>query len=184
MNCDRALLALLDAELPPLTTSATPLAVHVRSCARCHRVADRFMADTRSLAIAMPASGIHQKRSTYSHAMAPLALAASVLVMVAVQREGRTPVAPVTTLPPVVIEPSAAVTRVEPAALSPAPRPVAREFPRAVPVAAVRLDGTAPLAAERPEAVPPRTVSVTPPAGTRAVVMQTSDPRLVVVWLY
>ena len=185
MNCDRALLALLEAELPELTTSASPLAEHVRNCARCHRVADRFLSDTRSLAVAMPASGVHQKRSTYSHAMAPLALAASLLVMVAVQRERRTPVVPVTaTLPPVVIQPAAPVTHVEPVAVSPTPRRVTHEFPRAVPVAAVKLAGSASLTAGPPQATPTRTVSVTPPVGARAVVMQTSDPKLVVVWLY
>jgi hypothetical protein len=184
MNCDRALVALLDAELPGLVAGTTPLALHVRDCSRCRRVADQFIVDTHLLAMALPAPSSRRQRSIRTHVMAPLALAASLLVMVAVQEQGGTPASPVAAmLPPVVIAPSPVVARIEPVTPS-TPRRAGREFPRTVPIAAVKLDGSVSLAVKPLEAIPNRTVSVTPPAGTRAVVMQTSDPKLVVVWLY
>ena len=182
MNCDRALISLLDAELPGLAAGTTTLAAHVRGCARCRRVADQLMADTHLLAGAIPAT-VARRRTSIS--IAPLAVAASLLVMVAIQRQGATPVATVAAvLSPVVIEPAISVARVDPVAVSPAPRLTAREFPRAVPVVAARMDASGSVIAEPAVTIPTRTVSVTPPAGTRAVVMQTSDPKLVVVWLY
>ena len=182
MNCDRALLSLLDAELPDLAAGTTTLAVHVRGCARCRRVAGQLMADTRHLAGAMPVSVARRRKSTQGYAMAPLALAASLIVLVSIQRRDVAPVTIDTTvLTSVVVEPASPVAPVAPkAAASPARPRFAREFPRAVPVAAVRMD----VITEPAVTIPARTVSVTFSAGTRAVVMQTSDPKLVVVWLY
>jgi hypothetical protein len=185
MNCDRALVALLDAELPELTTSTTTLAMHVRSCARCRRVADRLMTDTHLLAAAMSASGARPRRPIHTYAMARLALAASLLVMVAVQRRDVTPETNrPALLPPVVTETAAPAPSIEPVAASPAPHRVTREFPRAVPFAATKLVEPAAVTAPPAATIASGVVTVDPPAGTRAVVMQTSVPKLVVVWLY
>jgi hypothetical protein len=58
-----------------------------------------------------------------------------------------------------------------------------RAFPAARPLTTVAMTIPAPVATPAP-VVASNAVSVTPPVGTRAVVMQTGDPKLVVVWLY
>jgi hypothetical protein len=55
-----------------------------------------------------------------------------------------------------------------------------RAFPRALPVAAVKLIAPAVIDPQRVSSG----VAVSPPSGTNALVMHTSDPKLVVVWLY
>jgi hypothetical protein len=57
-----------------------------------------------------------------------------------------------------------------------------RAFGRAVPLAPVRLEPSG--VTETHLSMETSGVTVTPPAGTRATVMHTSNPKLVVVWLY
>jgi hypothetical protein len=183
MNCTVALETMLGADFAELAAN-TPLAAHVRGCTRCRRVADALQSDTKLLA-ARPLVVTGRERSSASrYALVPLA-AAALLVVVSVQRQARAPaVREVSTLTPVIVDSFAPARPASAAAEMRAPRP-GRAYPRAVPLAAVKLNLVEPVVARpaRPiEAVP--AVSVTPPAGTRAVVMQTSDPRVVVVWLY
>jgi hypothetical protein len=185
MNCDRALEALLDSDLPELVAGSTPLAAHVRGCERCRRVADAFMADTRLLAAGMPAVAARRRPARTRYAVAPLAAAAALVVMVSLRGQAPAPVVEVASmLAPVVVDsfPRAPVAAVAPRVSA---ARALRAYPRAVPMSAVKLARAESLVAQPAAPVPTaRAVSVTPPAGTRAVVMQTSDPKLVVVWLY
>lgn len=191
MTCESALELLLDAEPSEFSANQpTPLSEHLRGCARCHRVAAQLMQDTRRLAVAMAARPVrHPARRVRRVSLAPaLAVAGLLFTVVLRARPGVAPAVP---------EPR----RVEPAVSpSPAPAPVApnvafvparasfpghaarRAFARAVPLAPVRLVPSA-VRAER-LSVETSVVTVTPPAGTRATVMHTSNPKLVVVWLH
>lgn len=63
MNCDRALLAMLDADLSVLRGErSTPLGRHLGGCARCQRVASRLTADTMRLARAVSAPSVVRSR--------------------------------------------------------------------------------------------------------------------------
>ena len=184
MTCEDALGALLDADLPDAIAGVTPLAAHVRGCARCRRVADQLMADTRLLAGAVVATPAPRRRvSIGSVAFVPTAIAAALVVVVTMRQPLRDTGSTVVTLPftvvdaPPPVKPDARV--VSPVRRADPPRQL-RAFPRAQPVAAVRL--VAPVAID-----PPRVssgVAVSPPSGTNALVVHTSDPKLVVVWLY
>ena len=56
MNCASVLESLLDAELSEIQGDGnSALAEHLRSCARCRRLAGQLLVDTRLLATAMPA---------------------------------------------------------------------------------------------------------------------------------
>lgn len=182
MTCDRALEALLDADLPDVLTGRAPLAVHVRDCRRCRAVAQTLATDTQMLAHAVALAPRRPGRSPLMIAL-PAAAAAVLLVMVTTQDTVRAPGGSrISALEPVVVQPAA------PVAQAPEPAPVRatpRAFPRANPVMAVKLDAAGPANNEASlPASSTTTVTVAPPAGTRAVVMQTGDPRLVVVWLY
>ena len=193
MTCEHALDAMLDADLPDAINGASsPLAGHVRGCSRCRRVADQLMHDTRLLASAVAAAAPVRRRLTVrTVAFVPAAVAATLLVIVTMRQQSRVPVGQTAvTLPGLVVEP---VPRVPPeaassTALSPVTRlPSAvtppgqlRAFPRAQPMVVAKL--AASVAIDSP--VVSSAVTVTPPAGTTALVMHTSDPKLVVVWLY
>ena len=192
MTCDQALESLLHVELNDLATDgASPLSEHMRGCGRCRRVAGQVLNDTRLLASAFAVSTVRarpKRRRTLVFVPLVATAVAAALVMVTSRSYVDDAVTTVNRLSPVtVVAPKAAT---EPNA-SPVVRRVARStsprlgraFPAAVPVTPVRIE----LARDRtPDLAPPvsGTVSVTPPSGTRAAVMQTSDPKLVVVWLY
>jgi hypothetical protein len=114
-----------------------------------------------------------------------LAAAATFLVMVSVRRHVSAPAVEVASiLAPVVVDsfPHVPVASVAPRVSA---TRALRAYPRAVPLAAVKLAQSGSLVAQQATLIPTtRAVSVTPPAGSRAVVMQTSDPKVVVVWLY
>ena len=191
MTCQSALEALLDAEPIELdAASLTPLGQHLRECSRCRRVASQLAQDTRMLASAMYAPAVQQRARRSIPALVP-ALALGGIVLAVFVRSGaeRAP-APASR----VVEHATPVGEVvAPSAPSPvaAPMPpnvarprtvLPREFARAVAVAPVRLE---PAVAESPSSpVESNVVTVTPPPGTRATVMQTSNPKLVVVWLH
>jgi hypothetical protein len=189
MTCEHALGALLDADLPDAIDGTTPLAAHVRGCARCRRVADQLMADTRLLANAMPVLVASRRRvPARVFVMAPAAVAAMLLVMLTVRRQETATVARVVEMPlPVAVDAPGAAT-IEPVRRTVVtPRVVAarmQAFPRPISVAAaVKLEPPAPAVVE-PVVSDSRALLVTPAAGERAVVMNTGNPKLVVVWLY
>ena len=193
MNCESALELLLDAEPSELSgTAITPLGDHLRGCARCRRVAGQLLSDTRSLALAMETAAPVRRRSRRVMQVTMVPAFAMAAIVFAVILRGGSPV-PIVVHPanapaPSVVAPSVAAT-VEisdpPVSRPRTPRVVRREgqaFARAVPLAPVRL-----APASVPEAslsVERSGVTVTPPAGTRATVIHTSNPKLLVVWLY
>lgn len=198
MNCDLALEQMLDADVSEMSATApTPLGEHLRDCRGCQRVGSQLVEDTRNLASAMAIPVVNQRSRWTRRAWesAPLAVAAGILVMLTVQVRqqltipnlpsvlptivvsGPAPPPAVQIRPTAVVRPVAAVGQSAPVALR-------RAFPAATPIAAVELMPTVSgIATPRP-VVASNVVSVTPPAGSRAVVIQTGDPKLVVVWLY
>ena len=191
MTCEYALEAMLDAERSELDgNGGTPLSTHLRDCARCRGVASRLVQDTMLLAHALPPASVKRPARHAAPTLVPaFALAAIVL---AVTLRSRSAGEPVSTAPPA----TNTVARVAPAVPSPAPptpnaaaptratrvrQTPLRAFARPTAVAPVRF---ARAVASSTVPVSPGTVTVTPPAGTRATVMQTSNPKLVVVWLY
>ena len=213
MTCEHALDAMLDADLSDAMSGATPLALHVNECARCRRVAEQLMNDTRLLASAVAAAAPVRRRVTIrTVAFVPAAVAAALVIMVTMRQQSLVPVRhTAVTLPALVVEPE--LPEQPNVASSPAPRSVLergvaaegpgvrsfrnelspvtrlrssvtprqlRAFPRAQPMVAAKL--VAAVAIDPP--VASSAVTVTPPAGTTALVMHTSDPKLVVVWLY
>jgi len=192
MTCEYALEAMLDAERSELDVNgATPLSAHLRDCARCRRVASRLVHDTLLLAHALPLAPVKRPAWRAAPTLVPaFALAAIVL---AVTLRPRSAAEPTSTPSPA----RNTVAVVAPSGLSPAPStPNAASAPtRAARVRHAPLRAFAPATAvvpvrfaravtSSPVPVSPATVTVTPPAGTRATVMQTSNPKLVVVWLY
>jgi hypothetical protein len=189
MTCDQALELMLDAELMELSAAApTPLGAHLRDCGWCRRVGLQLVDDTQHLASAMALPVDRRSRwKRRAHESVPATLAAGILVMLTIQLRQETFVGQVPrVLPAVVVSPASPAVPDEPVA-PPAvktsrPR-LLKAFPAAQPIAAVEMALQAPVATP-PALVASNAVTVTPPAGTRAVVMQTSDPKLVVVWLY
>ena len=60
MTCEMMRERLLDAELDELAGhGSSPVAVHVRGCARCRAVAEQLIGDTRRLAEAIGAGETH-----------------------------------------------------------------------------------------------------------------------------
>ena len=193
MTCDSALGLLLDAEPAEFSANqATPLGEHLRGCARCRRVAAQLMRDTRQLAVAMAAAAPVRhpaRRRALRVSLAPaLAVAGLLIAMMLRDRPGVTPAVPelsrVETSVSAAPAPPAAAPNVDfvPARASVSRRAAHRAFARAVPLAPVRLLPSA--GRSEPLSVKTSVVTVTPPAGTRATVMHTSNPKLVVVWLH
>ena len=192
MTCDQALESLLHVELNDLATDrASPLSEHLRGCGRCRRVAGQVLNDTRLLAAAFAGVGVRARpvrRRPWVFVPVVATAAAAVLVMVTLRSRVDEEVTLVSRVSPVTVVASVVATKPNAAPVVPRvnrrPKslPLARAFPAAVPVTPVRME----LARGRtPELAPVvGTVTVTPPSGTRAAVMQTSDPKLVVVWLY
>ena len=194
MTCELALALLLDAEPSEFSANErTPLGEHLGSCARCRRVAAQLMQDTQELAVAMEAGSLRRPgRRVRQLALIPaFATAATVFAVMLRERP------PAPTIVHRVPEPVAvAAPSVAPSTESPAPilpgvvrsrqesvgRREMKAFARPVPLAPVRLaQSVMPEASRSVETIG---VSVTPPAGTRATVMHTSNPKLTVVWLY
>lgn len=193
MTCESALELLLDAEPSEFSASeTTPLGRHLRGCAKCRRVAAQLQDDTRRLALAMTAAPVRRplpSRRSLRLSLAPVLAVAALAFAVALRsRPDDTPVVLEPRRYEPAVPPAPAVHSASPnVAGAPAgagvSRPAApRAFARAIPVAPVRLVSST-------ESVPPLSVetsgvTVTPPSGTRATVMHTSNPKLVVVWLY
>lgn len=193
MTCDTALELLLDADPAELDGNAvTPLGGHLRECARCRRVAIQLVRDTRAMALAVRGMPVRRPSRRAVPALVPaFALAALVVAVVLWSgREGPLPVsapvieqlAAVAAAPVDPPGPTAAVAASEPTVRSRRSQP-ARAFAPAVAFAAVKWETLA-VASPSPVAGASNTVTVSPPEGTRATVMQTSNPKLVVVWLH
>jgi hypothetical protein len=194
MRCDLVLEALLDAEPTELAgEGSSALAQHLRTCERCLGLATQLRADTRLLAAALPAAVTRRRvaRRTRYAVMAPMGLVAGMLALTVMRPPEPVPrVNPV--LPPAVVtrtvaKPVAPAVAVESSASTSRQRTIRRlaqlqprAFPAAVAVQPVRLTTDVPVPVPTQRSV----VSVDPPAGTRAVVMHTNNPKLVVVWLF
>lgn len=194
MTCHLVLETLLDAEPSELAADGmTPLGQHLRECARCRRVAAQLLHDTARLSIAMQrAPARRPARRPLQRSLTPAFVVGAIVFAVVLRgaRPAETPVveqvrpddrpAPVST-PALPLPPNAVVT---PPARAPRARlGVMRAFPRPVPVTPVKLERVdPPVPAEM--AVATGGLSVDPPPGTRAAVLHTSNPKLVVVWLY
>lgn len=189
MTCQSALELLLDAEPFELATPrVTPLGVHLRGCVRCRRVATQLMHDTQRLAVAMtlPIPARRPARRALLVSFAPVAaIAAMAFAVVLGTGPAEAPLLEsVRSEPPAALAAAMRVPNADPVATRPAvvKSVTHRAFARPVPVHPVRLIASA-------HAAPPLTVemngvAVTPPAGMRATVMHTSNPKLVVVWLH
>lgn len=191
MTCQSALELLLDAEPGEFqATGATPLGEHLRGCARCRRVAAQLMQDTQRLAPAMAAVPVrrHSVHVRQPMLVPAFAMAAVVFAVLWRTRPAESPVVrdvPRATQTPV---PAAALSVPVPnvtatAVRQPRVKPVTgRAFARAVPLSPVRLEPSRAPASQL--SVESSGVTVTPAPGTRATVMHTSNPKLLVVWLY
>jgi hypothetical protein len=193
MTCDSVLETLLDADLTEISAGGiTPLGRHLRECPRCCRLGVQLLTDTQLLAAAMETSPVRHPTRRVRHLMLAPAAAFAAVVIVTLLRAG--PVG-VRAIPPVVVTPAAApavnsneptmspdVNSVAGAGAAPVRLQPARAFPAPVPIAPVRVEQGEPPAVE--SVVASRAVTVATQPGTRAAVLHTSDPKLVVVWLY
>ena len=195
MKCREALVAMLGADPPELAGRGdSPVAEHVRGCARCAAVAGRLMSESRLLAsaVAWHESAVRSapRRVVWRPLGAftgTLAVAALVLAVIVVRR-------PVDRSP-VNIERSAAQAVVV-APPAPAPVPVEksnssatvrrrpRAEPRAMLMGSKRYEAVPIRAVTSVAATPMATVAVKPSAGHRAAVIRTSNPSVTVVWIY
>lgn len=194
MTCEAALDLLLEAEPSEFSaTDRTPLGEHLRGCARCRRVAAQLMHDTQRMALAMKAAVPARRpaRRVMQATMVPAFAMAIVLAVVLRSRADAPSIAPPVNGPVTPVSAPSVTAGAELSAAAAPPvrsrvrRDVRREpraFARAVPMAAVRLESAGQLQA--PFSVESSGLTVTPPAGTRATVMHTSNPKLVVVWLH
>ena len=107
MNCDGAYLLMLEADNDELRGKAdSPLSEHVRSCARCRRVAERFSAEEERLHLALDAARplvppeeaskravwearLRRRREIW-HGLAPVAVAAGLAGVLLVSTDGPT----------------------------------------------------------------------------------------------
>jgi hypothetical protein len=192
MTCKSALERMLDAEPYELDADGvTPLGAHLRDCVRCRGVASRLVQDTLLLAHMLPVARVRRPARRAASTIVPVFVLAAIVMAVMLRSRSDDP-RTLTTSP---VQTAGAVVHASvPSAASPAPNAAAsprrvararqasfRAFAPAVAVAPVRFE---PVASQSSVTVSPGTVTVTPPAGTRATVMQTSNPKLVVVWLY
>jgi hypothetical protein len=214
MICNDALELLLDADLDELEgKGGSPLAAHVRSCARCRTVAAQLGLDTRALGrtiVERPsAAPVRRVRRPIVHrpVFVAGALAAGLLLAVlAVRRDGATPrIAETATSSPAVGSRGARAS----AATAPPSAPVVARSPRvrgSKPASGARVVLGTPVRARRfaepPSATPVQLVAshsvavgmraasdsnqvaVTAPAGIRIALLKTGNPGITVVWLY
>jgi hypothetical protein len=201
MTCDHALELLLEADLGELDGAGeSPLARHVRDCAKCRAVAAQLAMDTRALAVARgehPAArptGARRAFRLYPVAFAGALAAALALVVLEVDHTAVD--SPATSHPSsslVVANPAA---RVAPPAPPPASRRIeaplasrrieapaaARRFAEAVAATPVRLVASQSVAVR--VSGDPDAVTVRAPEGTRVAVLKTGNAAITVVWLY
>jgi hypothetical protein len=204
MTCDTMLVAMLDADADELAGEAsTPLAEHVRSCAKCGAVARRLLHETGALARGLsyrpiPDLGAFKAarpRPVVVVAASVMSLAAAILVFVAVRysMEARIKAGPmgagtmtanaVQALPSDVKQHASrdnalASYQIHAHEIAPA------RYVASAPVAATAYP--APTVAVVTDAPPDAeaVVVVDPPEGRRAAVMHGRNRSITVVWLY
>ena len=210
MNCNAALAGLLDAEPSELAgIGSTPIALHVRSCAKCEAVASRLLAETRALALAVnykptldltPLSSRERPRPAIVLAASIGSIAAFVLVgfIVEYSLRARIEAGPISqgtgAASSTADSPGPAARRKRVAArdafVAPLPDTAAARvhYVTAVPAAPVAYT---PSAVDQTAANPANariddgsSVSVDLPAGRRVTVMRGRFPSITVVWTY
>lgn len=193
MTCDSVLEMLLDAEPSELSADGmTPLGQHLLGCGRCRRVAGQLLHDTVRLSFAMHRAPAQRPAwRPFQRWLAPAFVAGAIVLAVVLRAlPAETPVVEqvrpddrpaLVSTPAVRVLPNTAAA--PPARVPRARLGVARAYPRPVPVTPVKLERAAPLVTAE-MSVATRGVSVDPPPGTRTAVLHTSNPKLVVVWLY
>jgi hypothetical protein len=188
VTCQSALEVMLDAEPFELDAgSLTPLGQHLRECKRCHSVAAQLAQDTRLLANALKAPAVQRPVWRAIPTLMPaLALGAIVIAVMLPSGGERAPTRTPAVAPPAVgvppsSSPSPNVSN-GPATVTRTRHASPRAFARAVAVAPVRLETLSIEASSW--TVESNAVTVSPPPGTRATVMHTSNPKFVVVWLH
>lgn len=207
MTCDHALELLLETDLAELDgVGGSPLAAHVRECAKCRVVAARIAMDTRALARADFVGGLAARPSGVrrSYRLRPVAAAGALAAVLAlavfgVRRAAEGPrttaavPAPaarstvVTKPSPVGVPVPAAVAVKTPVAHvarnAPTPAQVTgRRFAEPVAATPVRLVASQPVAVRATGDADG--VTVRAPAGTRSAVLRTGNAAITVVWLY
>lgn len=188
MKCAQALETMLDAEPADLSPQGSAaLALHLRSCARCARVAATMRADVRALAAVMPAVPVRTGTPWVRWPAVALASAVAVLLFV-VMRER--PVTTVRSLPAdamraAVALPTAAVPASIPIQPTPATTPVRRAasaryaMPDPVPL------GVLADLHERASAAPASHLAfngVSASSDGRVTVLSTANPKITVIW--
>ena len=202
MMCDHALEMLLEADLDELAgNGGSPLAAHVRECAKCSAVAARIAADTRALARAFNANRVVQRPlgGQPRFALRPVVVvgamaAALALIVFGPRRDRDLPPLAATGPTPATGPAASPVPAPSPARIvKPAARgaresqgtPVApRRFAEPVPATPVRFVASHSVTARAPAIGDPGSVTVTAPEGTRVAVLRTGNPAITVVWLY
>lgn len=179
MKCAQALETMLDAEPADLSPDGTTaLALHLRSCARCARVAATIGADVRVLAAVMPPVPVRTQASWVRWPGVALACAAAVLLFAVMRARpvptGRSQSADAT--PVVVAQPTEPARASIPARTTPAPAPVRRvastlyAMPEAVPL-------------EAPDDLPARAFNgVSASSNGSVTVLNTANPKITVIW--
>lgn len=188
MKCSQALEAMLDAESTDLSSDGmSALAVHLRSCAKCARVAATMRADVRALARVMPASPATTRFSWPLWRGISLASAAVALIVVMTYESSVPPaytlrddIPPVVAAPPTVTVPD------------PVPSPSLRAQSRRRSSASARyaMPDPVPLGDEEVLHDPMLTASASEPAfdgvsasaSGRVTVLKTSNPKITVIW--
>ena len=182
MTCEEALPRLLEAELAELDGHGdSAIAVHLRGCARCARLAAVMVAETAMLTGVAPGAG-ESRRWTHRPLAWAGALAAAVLAL-AVLRPSRH-AGELSRAAPKVFE--AVAARLGENVGTRSAVPVAVRASRFADVAAttpVRFAASQTVEEAAPAGNAGR-VSVTPPAGRSVAVLATRNPSITVVWMY
>ncbi len=207
MTCNAMIERMLEADADELLGhGATPLAVHLRECARCRAVASQLVAETRSLTVALgharppiPAPPGRVRPGMGPVRWGPAAggiLVAAVAVFIVVWPARRAALSSGSAPPHAVAAPTTAANS------GAGPRPNSRA-PSSIPPRLSSFAGGSPILADRyapPEPIAPvpitsasvgpeptphgHRLAVRPPPNVRAAVLQTADPTITVVLIY
>lgn len=188
MKCSQALEIMLDADAADLSPDgSSALTLHLRSCARCARVAVAMRADVRALAAVMPSVPVGTSRHWARWQGVALASAAAVLLFM-MTRERPVPTVrtqPADATPVVVARPTETVkapTTTRPAHATTSGRRVASSL--------YAMPDPAPLGVpadlhERASTVPAfesASDGVSATSNGSVTVLKTSNPKITVIW--
>lgn len=188
MRCSQALEAMLDAEPADLLPEGSAaLALHLRSCARCARVAATMRAEVRALAAVIPAVPVGARTPSVRWPGVALAAAAAVLLFV-VSRERPVPMdrsQPADTIPVVVARPTAPVRASIPMRTTPATTAVRRAASRRYAMPDAVPPGVPDDLHERASTAPVSELAfdgVSASSNGRVTVLSTANPKITVIW--